>query len=144
MKPTRELIDAFRVTADRIESGEYQFDWNIPNNCYCGCLARTVLDLDDEDSEDILVNNYKNNPMWSERANKQYCQTTGIELDEVFKALFNIGLTSYKDIVELEFAGLIEREQYDSGIHYEFEDVDYAINYFRNKANELESQLGVA
>lgn len=135
MKPTRELIDAFRVTADRLESGEYKFQWSDSDRCWCGLVARTLLNVSEIELTILRRATSDTYGVWSNWINNcKKCETTGLPLNTVLLALHEVGLTSFDDFIELEYIGVYDKED---------EDNELGIEWLRNKANELESQLGV-
>lgn len=134
MKATRELIDAFRVTADRIESGEYKFNWYNSNNCWCGCLAQTVLNINDVELHKLKKQQNYDGGVWTDTASNR-CSTTGLPLHDVLLALYKIGIITKKDVDEIEHIG---RNAADDG---GFDNEENGIKWMRDKADQLEKQL---
>lgn len=136
MKATRELIDAFRVTADRIESGEYKFDWWETEHCWCGCLAQTVLNLNAAELYDLQSKQPNFHRCWSILSRERMiCSTTGLPMNKILRVLHDIGITTTEDINNIEH---LKDNDGKSGHCYK----EYAgIQWMRDKADQLEKQL---
>lgn len=139
MIPNTTLINALRSVADKMikkgsQPAEYQWNWHLEEHCNCGLLARELgasvpLILNE-------VNSYWSTSLSSKINSNSYqiCSTTGLPNTTLFSFLGSFGLT-YTDFEELEFVGT---QDYILGSNQHRQ---FVINYFLNKANELESQL---
>lgn len=91
-----ELIDALRVTADRLADGA-TYEWGHMGRCNCGHLVQTLLDITDQE---IAASVDHQLDEWSEHAN-DYCEGTGTKVDDLFTQLYRAGL-GYRDVIQLE------------------------------------------
>lgn len=90
------LIDALRVTADRLVSGA-RYEWGHMGRCNCGHLVQTLTQKSDYEiveSIDFAM------AEWSEHA-QDYCANTGHKVDNLFLALQQMGF-GYQDVIHLE------------------------------------------
>ena len=95
-KTNPELINALRVTAQRLEDGA-KYEWGHMGRCNCGHLVQTLTDMTDHEivkSVDFRLDE------WTEHAN-DYCAGTGEKVEDLFVTLSNIGF-SYQDVIHLE------------------------------------------
>lgn len=91
-----QLIEALRVTADRLEGGAH-YEWGHMGRCNCGHLVQTLTNLTDTqivESIDFQTDE------WSEHA-KDYCEGTGHKVDHLFLTLQQMGF-GYQDVIFLE------------------------------------------
>lgn len=139
MIPNTSLINALRSVADKmIDSGsqppDNQWDWYSQEHCNCGLLARElgasipliVNEIDDYWSSSLseIINSNK----------YDICPTSALPNSTLFSFLGSFGLT-FSDFEELESVGTHDFVL-SSDQHRQF-----VIDYFLNKANELESKL---
>lgn len=95
-RPTPELIEALRKTADRLRQGA-PYRWTHQGMCNCGHLAQTVTRLSDHEIHRRAV---MKNGEWADHA-IDYCEGSGYPIDHVLDEMVALGLTR-ADIVHLE------------------------------------------
>jgi hypothetical protein len=91
-----ELIDALRVTADRLADGA-RYEWGHMGRCNCGHLVQTITQMSDYEiveSIDFAL------AEWSEHA-QDYCAGSGHKVDHLFLTLQQVGF-DYQDVIHLE------------------------------------------
>ncbi len=95
-RPTVELIQALRVTAERLSRGA-AYKWSHFGQCNCGNLAQTVTRLT---PEQVYEAAFVRAGDWAEQA-REFCPTSGYPIDFVLQRLFELGLTP-DDVHHLE------------------------------------------
>jgi hypothetical protein len=90
------LIDALRITADRLESGA-RYEWGHMGRCNCGHLVQTITQM--SDYEIVAAVDFQL-AEWSEHA-QDYCTGTGHKVDALFLTLQQMGF-GYQDVIQLE------------------------------------------
>lgn len=149
--PTRKLIDALRVTARRIESGEYRYQWTETAYCNCGLLAATVLGMSPQSMRQRLVEiDEEVNPFvslheisWSAiaiqhakheegEADAYFCHNSGLSVKEIVDALLEAGMVR-EDFHNLELLDGLE----DS---YVYDVAESVVRYMRRWADNLEAE----
>ena len=94
--PSFALVQILRETADRLAGGaEYQ--WSHFGKCNCGHLAQTATRIS---AKDIHRTAHRRLSEWSEIPD-DFCPQTGVLIDRVIDALFELGLTN-TDLRHLE------------------------------------------
>lgn len=88
-RPTPELIDALKATADRL-CGNAEYRWTHMGSCNCGHLAQTITGLD---KARIHAWAMEREGMWEDRA-REYCPVSGFHIDWVIEQMVQIGLTT--------------------------------------------------
>ena len=91
------MVSLLRETAVRLDSGA-RYEWGHMGRCNCGHLVQTLTDLTDREiarSVDYQLDE------WSEHA-KDYCSETGSQVDDLFRALADIGF-NHQDVMALEY-----------------------------------------
>ena len=96
-KPTMELIEALRTTADRLKNGA-QYAWGNHGSCNCGNLLQVVTLLT---KEEILTYAHTGIGEWTEIA-EEYCGVTDAPFTLLVSKLEKIGLTP-TDIHNIEY-----------------------------------------
>jgi len=96
--PSTELIQALRLTADRLESGA-KYLWAHAGHCNCGHLVQTLTGL----SGAVIYTRARTQHLdeWSEYAN-DYCPMSGQPIDQFIDTLLEFGL-SREDVGHLEY-----------------------------------------
>ena len=96
-KPTLELIEALRVTAQRLRKGGY-YAWGNHGACNCGNLVQSLTQLT---KEEIL--NYAQSGIgeWTELA-EEYCEETNAPVNLLIQKLELAGLNP-TDIHNIEY-----------------------------------------
>mgnify|MGYP006063404061 CR=1 FL=1 len=94
--PHPSLIVALRETAKRLRTGS-TYRWSNYGMCNCGHLAQTVTRLS---PREIHLAAMERPGDWGEQA-REYCSTTGLEMDHIIEQLLALGLTR-QDIHDLE------------------------------------------
>ena len=96
-----KLITALRTAAKALEDDTFDYDWNKLQACNCGVLVASVMKCSrSEVRGKIGAENIPLQATWRTLVGR-LCPVTGTPMNQVFKSLFEIGLTA-KDIVELE------------------------------------------
>ena len=96
-KPTLELIEALRQTANNLKNGAH-YAWGNHGACNCGNLLQTVAKLS---KEEILTYAHAGIGEWTELA-VDFCPISNAPIDLLLKKLQEIGLTP-TDIHHLEY-----------------------------------------
>lgn len=92
----RELIDVLDRTIDRL-AGDTRYSWGHMGMCNCGHLAQSITGLT---SAEIHASALVREGDWEEQANR-YCPASGLLIDTVLAAMFDLGLTR-DDVRHLE------------------------------------------
>lgn len=136
-KPTRELVDALRATALRLQNGAH-YAWGHHGSCNCGHLLQVLTRLDEKE---ILTYAHTAPGEWTELA-AEFCGITQAPVSLLVKKLMEAGLTP-TDIHHLEY--LTDRtilERLPGGFRWlqrnRREDV---IVYMETFANWIEEQM---
>ena len=95
-RPNRELVDALERTINRLTGGSVYW-WGHMGMCNCGHLARSITGLTERE---IHASALERMGDWEEQANL-YCPTSGLLIDTVLAAMFDLGLTR-DDVRHLE------------------------------------------
>lgn len=136
-KPTIELIDGLRTTANRLRNGAYYAQGNH-GACNCGNLVQSVTALS---KEEILKYAQTGIGEWTELA-EEYCADTNVPVNLLIQKLRMIGLTPV-DIHNIEY--LQDKEvlrELPGGFRYLKRNVrEDVIVYFETFANLLEEKL---
>ena len=96
-KATKQLVEALRKSADRIQAGE-EYEWGHVGRCNCGHLVQTVTG---KSSSQIIKSFGPSLDEWTEHAN-DYCSTTGLPVQDMLDDLAEIGFYS-EDVRNLEY-----------------------------------------
>lgn len=99
-----KLITALRTAATAIESGTFSYTWNDPTRCNCGILACSLLGKSPRELNRIageMPKNDRGEMTWT-HFSAMVCPITGIPEHELFKTLFQSGLTQ-ADFHALEY-----------------------------------------
>lgn len=135
-KPTIELINALRLTANNLRNGAYH-SWGHHGACNCGNLVQSVTNFT---KEEILQYAHTGTGEWTELA-IEFCPATNAPLALVFNRLEQIGLTP-TDIHHIEY--LSDKEvlaQLPGGLRWlKRNKKEDAVDYFEAFANLLEEQ----
>lgn len=157
-----KLITALRIAANKIESGEFTYEWRQQSACNCGSVVCALKGISRNDLDvaltPLLAGFECASKTWKAMVGN-YCPITGIPTIELFKELQDAGLTP-KDIIELEYLsnpkvtarlqfyatkkntflkrlfGAPKEEQVPTGIKYG--NSKHAVSYMREWANILE------
>lgn len=135
--PNLALIDALRVTANRLSTGAH-YAWGNHGACNCGNLLQVVAQLS---KEEILTYAHTGIGEWTELS-QESCSVSQAPFSLLLKKLEEIGLTP-TDIHHLEYLNNREvLEQLPGGFRWlkrnQREDV---IVYFNTYATLLENQF---
>lgn len=95
-RPTPELINALRKTAQKMKDGA-PYHWGHMGGCNCGNLAQELTKLDREQIHRYAMQRYGD---WNEQVN-DYCSTSSMPIDLVINEMLNTGLT-LEDLKHLE------------------------------------------
>jgi hypothetical protein len=96
-KPTRELVDALRATALRLQNGAH-YAWGHHGSCNCGHLLQVLTRLDEKE---IITYAHTAPGEWTELA-AEFCGITQAPVSLLVKKLMEAGLTP-TDIHHLEY-----------------------------------------
>ena len=135
--PHPRLIDALRETAERLRRGS-DYKWANFGLCNCGHLAQTVTHKSPKAIHEAALARAGD---WGEQA-RQYCGSTGLEMDYILGALMDLGLNheDINDIERLSNPAVLKRmPPTPTGVsHYAR---THAIHYFEAWADLLEEAL---
>lgn len=97
-----KLITALRTTANALEQGTFDYEWNNRARCNCGALfcsltGRSAAEL----KRDMPDPMYGGTATWKILVG-QHCPITGMPSEGLFREIYGHGLTQ-SDIVHLEF-----------------------------------------
>ncbi|QJW91962.1 hypothetical protein HNV11_22550 [Spirosoma taeanense] len=95
-RPTPELIDALRRTAQKLTNGA-PYQWGHMGGCNCGNLAQELTKLSKDQIHRYAMQRYGD---WNEQV-KDYCSTSQMPIDLVINEMLNAGLT-LEDLKHLE------------------------------------------
>ncbi|MEM1181613.1 MAG: hypothetical protein AAGM22_24935 [Acidobacteriota bacterium] len=95
-RPEPRLIEALRLTADRVERGA-AYRWTHMGRCNCGHLAQTVTHKTPVEIHRIALEKPGD---WTQQA-LDYCPSSGFPMDHILQCLLDLGLHS-SDIGALE------------------------------------------
>lgn len=131
-RPTLELIEALRNTADKIESGEWEFKWLNSESCNCGLLVRSIL------GEPVSINGSWNSALNYPEATCFFTET-GMKNEEIFSKLRSVGLTDtdLRGLELFEHSEVLERAEAED-LYYE--DPEDVVIYMRTWADILEEK----
>ncbi len=136
-KPSFELIEALRATANRLKNGAY-YAWGNHGGCNCGNLVQVITQLS---KEEILQYAHSGIGEWTELA-VDYCGVSNAPISLLLKKLQDIGLTP-TDIHNLEY--LEDRTVLNAlpnGFRWLKKNLrEDVVLYFETFANVLEEQL---
>jgi len=136
-KPSINLVEAFRETAQRLRSGVH-YAWGHHGACNCGNLLQVLTPLTEGE---ILRYAHSAVGEWTELA-EEYCDTSNAPVNLVMSKLQEAGLTPV-DIHHIEY--LTDREVLDQlpgGFRWLRRNVrEDVILYFEAFANVLEDKL---
>jgi hypothetical protein len=132
------LIAALRTTAARLQLGAH-YRWTHLGACNRGHLAQTVTHLD---AEAIRRYAMERAGEWADQV-LEFCPTSGYPMDEVLRALFDLGLAS-DDLAHLEKLSapeVLRRFPAERRVQLSYRERDDVIAYMRAFADLLEEQL---
>lgn len=161
------LITALRETAARVADPSVPYRWSHFAHCNCGHLAQTITGLDPaeiqeralrragdwaQQAERIVITelpDYGDRPALDEGCYepepREHCTATGLPLDSVFAAMFELGLTR-EDVIHLERLSdpVIRRRLGTNKVKYAFSERANVTQYLNAWADLLEEQLDPA
>ena len=136
-KPTIELINALRETANRLRNGSH-YAWGHHGACNCGNLVQVVTSFS---ADEILRYAHTVTGEWTELA-EEFCPATKAPLSLIISRLEEIGLTP-SDIHHIEY--LSDKEvlkRLPNGFRWlKRNKREDAIEYFETFADLLEEKL---
>jgi hypothetical protein len=134
------LIAALRTTAARLQLGAH-YRWTHLGACNCGHLAQTVTQLD---AEAIRRYAMERAGEWADQV-LEFCPTSGLPMDEILRALFELGLTR-DDLAHLEKLSspeVLRRFPAEQRVQLSYRERDHVVAYLRAFADLLEDDLEV-
>lgn len=137
-RANKALIAALRTTAARLQLGAH-YRWAHLGACNCGHLAQTVTHLD---AEAIRRYAMERAGEWADQV-LEFCPTSGYPVDEILRALFELGLTR-DDVAHLEKLSspeVLRRLPVEQRVQLSFRERDHVIGYMRAFADLLEEEL---
>ena len=137
-RATPELITALRLTIDRLSAGTTYW-WGHMGLCNCGHLAQSITGLTERE---IHASAMIRSGDWEEQAN-HYCPTSGLLIDTVLAAMYDLGLTR-DDIRRLERLSDPRVLRRAGVAHLRFNHREDVVRYMRAWAELLEQQLEAA
>ena len=93
----RALSELLNETADRLDAGA-RYEWGHMGRCNCGHLVQTLTQMSDRQIAEAVNHQLDE---WTEHA-KLYCEQTGATVEELFRALEEVGFT-HRDVMALEY-----------------------------------------
>jgi hypothetical protein len=132
------LIAALRTTAARLRLGA-PYRWTHLGACNCGHLAQTVTHLD---ADAIRRYAMERAGEWADQV-LEFCPTSGYPMDEIFRALFELGL-SRDDVAHLEKLSSPEvllRLPLELRLQISYRDREHVVSYMSAFADLLEERL---
>jgi hypothetical protein len=132
------LIAALRTTAARLRLGA-PYRWTHLGACNCGHLAQTVTHLD---ADAIRRYAMERAGEWADQV-LEFCPTSGYPMDEIFRALFELGL-SRDDVAHLEKLSAPEvllRLPLELRLQISYRDREHVVSYMNAFADLLEERL---
>lgn len=126
----QKLIEALSLAIHALENNTIHYEWTHQESCNCGIVAQAVLGVNNVQLRDMwqgalsVMNKHKRDeekidPTW-QNAVKRLCPITGEPMADVFRKLFNAGLTK-EDIVHLEYmnnVAILKRSGIDTSQKY--------------------------
>lgn len=91
------LCDGLRKAANNLKQGK-PYEWGHMGNCNCGHVAQVLLNTSKDEIHRAAMQKVGD---WSEQA-LTYCETSGLEIDQLIFGLFEKGLTR-QDMMNLEY-----------------------------------------
>ncbi|GAB3961401.1 hypothetical protein GCM10028805_60290 [Spirosoma harenae] len=136
-RPTLELINALRKTAQNLQQGA-PYQWGHMGGCNCGNLAQELTKLNKDQIHQYAMQRHGD---WNEQA-EDYCSTSQMPIDLLINEMLNAGLM-LEDLKYLERLGdraVLTRLSIEKRFlkHNVREDV---ITYMNTWADLLEEQL---
>lgn len=136
-RANKKLIDALRITADKLEKGA-PYQWGHMGSCNCGNLAQELTRFD---KKEIHAYAMRRKGDWSEQA-EDYCPESGYPMDVLISELMLNGL-QLEDLRNLE--RLSDRDVLRTlpnyGMFLRHNNRDDVVLYMRAWANLLEGQI---
>jgi hypothetical protein len=132
---TPELISALRRTIERLAVAD-DYAWGHMGRCNCGHLAQSITGLTGAEIHDSALVREGD---WEEQANR-YCPSSGLLIDSVLAAMFDLGLTG-DDVRHLERLSDPRVLRRAGVAHLRFNRRHDALRYLRAWAELLEEQL---
>lgn len=136
-RPSYSLIEALRITADRLEQGAY-YQWTHQGSCNCGHLAQTITKLSKSEIHKLALEKEGN---WADKT-IDYCKTSGFPIDHVISSMVDLGMTT-EDIANLEKLACSKILNYipRNMQPLKYSDKGHVILYMRTWADMLENEL---
>jgi hypothetical protein len=136
-KPSFELVQALKETANRLKNGAY-YAWGNHGGCNCGNLLQVVTQLS---KEEILQYAHSGIGEWTELA-EDFCGVSNAPISLLLKKLQELGLTP-TDIHNLEYLeDKTVLQNLPGGFRWLKKNVrEDVIVYFETYAQLLEEQL---
>jgi hypothetical protein len=133
-RPTRELVRALRLTADRLAL-DPSYQWGHMGRCNCGLLAQSITGLTGAEIHGSALVRYGD---WEQQA-RDYCPTSGLLIDHIIAAMMRAGLErdDIRHLEKLSDPVVVRRV----GRHLRFNVRGDVIDYMRAWAGVLEEQL---
>jgi hypothetical protein len=147
-KPTFQLVQALRDTADSIEQGTSRYSWRYTSRCNCGLLAQRLASVTEFQLNQMLAfmePKYGPHTTWSYLARRNISFWRGRSDSPIFCDMVKAGLTraDLRQLERLSNPKIIDRMEYC----YVDEDLPFYIcsenvaSYMRAWAKMLEEQL---
>lgn len=136
-RPSYPLIEALRITADRLEQGAY-YQWTHQGSCNCGHLAQTITKLTKSEIHKMALEKEGN---WADKT-IDYCKTSGFPIDHIITSMVDLGLTT-EDISNLEKLACNKVLKFipENRKPLKYSNKDDVIIYMKTWADILESEL---
>lgn len=136
MIPSIELIKGMRLAADKLEDEDYDYNHGNYESCLLGTLTQVTSNLSEHDIFEEMNNDHGVVGYYAHSfKNVSYCPVTNLPMNSIYRHLHQLGLTKFEDLLDIEFVSKFHIKGEKSPTRQE------AIEYFRRKADELETQL---
>jgi len=105
------LVEALTIVVTALKNDTIYYKWKDTNTCNCGLVAQAVTRTNKDELDELYLqpiaspiqvkNKSKFSPTWSDMV-AEYCPLTKEPVTEIFKKLFDAGMTR-EDIGHLEY-----------------------------------------
>jgi len=137
-KASYKLIEALRITAERIDTGG-RYEWGHMAHCNCGNLVQTITKQAGVEITKIIKHSLDE---WTEHAN-DICSVTGNPVEMMFDILASYGFDR-QDVIHLEW--LTDKKVLNfiaPGTHLLRNDRKDLIIYLKAMADMLQTELAL-
>lgn len=138
-----KMITSLNLVINALKNNTIYYNWTHQESCNCGVVAQALLNVNAphlksmwRDAQKIMISLKREDeksidPTWQNGV-KRLCPITGEPMADVFKRLFDAGLTK-EDIVHLEYM--------DNPAILKRSGIDIKARYFNNESKKVEKQV---